>query len=73
MSLDHVRDLLETLRCYNKIDITHTFEKDEKSIASVCCIKNTSTLQVTMFETQSTKQYENVEKAASVIEKLINE
>lgn len=72
MSLDTLRDLLETLCCYNTIDITHTFDKDEQSIASVCCLKNTSTIQVTMFETQSIEQYENVEEAASVIEKLIN-
>jgi uncharacterized protein YkuJ len=72
MSLDSLQDLLETLCSYNTIDITHTFEKDEQPIASVCCLKDTSTIQVTMFETQSTEQYENIREAAMAIKKLMN-
>ncbi|OES46019.1 hypothetical protein [Domibacillus iocasae] len=72
MLLDSLQDLLETLCSYNTIDITHTFEKDEYPIASVCCLKDTSTIQVTMFETQSIEQYENIKEAAMAIKKLMN-
>ncbi len=72
MSLDSLKDLLGTLCSYNMIDITHTFEKDGQSIASVCCLKNTSTIEVTMIQTQSVEQYETVDEAAIVIERLVN-
>lgn len=72
MSLDSLQDLLETLCSYNTIEITHTFEKDERPIASVCCLKNTSIIQVTMIETQDIEQYENIEEAAKAIKKLIH-
>ncbi|OAH58338.1 MULTISPECIES: hypothetical protein [Bacillaceae] len=72
MSLDSLKDLLGTLCSYNTIDITHTFEKDGQSIASVCCLKNTSTIEVTTIQTQSVEQYETVDEAAIVIERLVN-
>jgi uncharacterized protein YkuJ len=72
MSLDSLKDLLGTLCYYNAIDITHTFKKDGQSIASVCCLKNTSIIEVTIVQTQSIEQYENVEEAAVVIERLVN-
>ncbi|MCP3763790.1 hypothetical protein NLX67_15555 [Domibacillus sp. A3M-37] len=72
MSLESLQDLLETLCSYNTIDITHTFEKDEQPIASVCCLRATSIIQVTMCEVQSVKQYENIEEAAIAINKLMN-
>lgn len=72
MSLESLQDLLETLCSYNTIDITHTFEKDEQPIASVCCLRDTSIIQVTMCEVQSVKKYENIEEAAIAINKLMN-
>jgi uncharacterized protein YkuJ len=72
LPLENLQDLLETLCSYNTLDITHTFEKDEQPIASVCCLKDTSIIQVTMCKTQSVKQYENVEKAAIAINKLMD-
>ncbi|OKL36972.1 hypothetical protein [Domibacillus mangrovi] len=72
MSLDSLKDLLGTLCSYNTIDITHTFEIDGQSIASVCCLKNTSIIEVTMVQTQSVEQYENLDEAAVAIKRLVN-
>ncbi|MCM3789950.1 hypothetical protein RG959_12145 [Domibacillus sp. 8LH] len=72
MSLNSLQDLLETLCSFNTINITHTFEKDEQPIASVCCLKDTSIIQLTLYETQSIKQYKSIEEAATAIDKLLN-
>ncbi len=72
MSLDSLKDLLDTLCYYNTVDITHTFKRDGQSIASVCCLKNTSIIKVTMAQTKSIEQYESIEDAAVAIDRLVN-
>ncbi|OES46020.1 hypothetical protein BA724_16780 [Domibacillus iocasae] len=73
MSVNNIKNQLKTLCYYNNCEITHTFSKDGHPFLKVCCLKNTKTLQVTFVACQTIEYYEDVTKAASIIEKLINE
>ncbi|WP_050182146.1 hypothetical protein [Domibacillus robiginosus] len=73
MSLNHIKEMLKTLCYYNTVEITHTFSKNGQDFLKASCKKNTETIQLTFVECQTIEYYDDVEEAASVIEKLINE
>lgn len=73
MSIESIVKMLETLCYYKDVEITHTFSRDELPLLKVCYVKNTETLQITFLQSQTVDCYEDVEEAASIIEKLINE
>lgn len=72
MSLDKLKETLEILRYYNTVEITHTFKRDEQPLISVCCLRNTTIIQVTIIENQTVQYYDCVEEAAAIIDELIN-
>ena len=72
MSLDKLKEMLEVLRYYHTVEITHTFRSGDQPFLSVCCLKNTTTFQITIIEDQTIQYYDCVEEAAITIEKLIN-
>lgn len=72
MSLDNLKKMLEVLRYYNTVDITHTFKNGGQPLLVVCCLENTTIIQVTTVKDQSVKYYDCIEEAAAAIEKLVN-
>lgn len=72
MSLDKLKEILEMLRYYNTVEITHTFSNGGQPLLSVCCLKNTTIIQVTMIENQLVQSYDCVEEAAAIIDEWIN-
>ncbi|KIL75017.1 hypothetical protein [Bacillus badius] len=72
MSVEKLKEILEMLRYYNAVEITHTFKNGENPLLSVCCLKNTSTFQITILDSKTVKYFECVEEAAKTIEKLIH-
>lgn len=73
MSLKHIKEMLKTLCYYNTVEITHTFTKNGQAFLKTSCKKNTETIQLTFVGPQTIKYYDDIEVAAVVIEKLINE
>ncbi len=71
MSIEYKKEMLQLLRYYNNVDITHTFSKNGQPVASVSCLKNTNTLQITFFNNHTVEKYETIEEAVTVIETLI--
>ncbi|KMY54521.1 hypothetical protein AC623_11850 [Bacillus sp. FJAT-27231] len=72
MSVDKLKEMLELLRYYNTVEITHTFRHGDQPFLSVCCLKNTITFQITNIEEQTVHHYNCLEEAAIAIEKLIS-
>jgi hypothetical protein len=71
MSLESIKEILETVCFYNTVNITQTFSKDDQTVFTVVCVKNTSTLEVKNLHTQAVQYFDCVEKAAIAIEKEI--
>jgi len=72
MSLKHIKEMLNTLCYYNTVEITHTFSRNGQAFLKASCLRNTETIQFTFVKSQTIEYYDDVEEAASVIEKLIN-
>lgn len=71
MSFENIKEILETVRFYNTVNITQTFSKGEETLFAVVCLKNTSTLEVKNLQTQAIVYFDSVEDAAIAIEKEI--
>ncbi|TWT11959.1 hypothetical protein [Planomicrobium sp. CPCC 101079] len=71
MSLESIKEILETVCFYNTVNITQTFSKNEQALLTVVCLKNTSTLEVKNLQAQTVNYFESVEEAAVAIEKEI--
>jgi hypothetical protein len=71
MSLESIKEILETVCFYNTVNITQTFIKAEQAVFTVICVKNTSTLEVKNLQTQRVEYFDSVEEAAVVIERDI--
>ncbi|TWT22948.1 hypothetical protein [Planomicrobium sp. CPCC 101110] len=72
MSLESIKEILETVCYYNTVNITQTFSKNEQALFTVVCLKNTSTLEVKNLQTQMVSYFESVEEAAVAIDKEIS-
>ncbi|MDN7243788.1 hypothetical protein QWY14_18525 [Planococcus sp. N028] len=71
MSLESIKEILETVCFYNTVNITQTFSKAKEALFAVVCVKNTSTLEVTNLQTGAVEYFDSVEEAAIAIEKEI--
>ncbi|WKA54966.1 hypothetical protein [Planococcus shixiaomingii] len=71
MSLESIKEILETVCFYNTVNITQTFSKAKEALFTVVCVKNTSTLEVTNLQTGAVEYFDSVEEAAIAIEKEI--
>ncbi|WP_050182819.1 hypothetical protein [Domibacillus robiginosus] len=71
MSVEYIIQKLELLCYFNTVEMKHVFKKNEQPLVWASCIKNTTTIQVTVLPNQTIKEYENIKDAAASIQRLI--
>lgn len=72
MKLEHIKEILQTVRFYNTVNITQTFCKEGKNCITVKCVKNKSILQITFIQTGHVVFFDSIDQAAQTIECNIN-
>lgn len=72
MSLDHIVEILSTVREYNNVRITQTFSTDGRDVFSVRCIADTNVLELTYLEESKVEHFDTVMEAAVVIDAHLN-
>lgn len=73
MSLEDVKELLETLEEYRNSLITHSFIENGNPIVSVCYLVKSSSFQLTYFDRKNIEKYDNKEAASLAVHKRIND
>lgn len=73
MSAESIKELLETVRRFNTVNIVQVFSDEKEDVVVVSCVKNTSTLKITFLREQTTEYIDNVEKATALINQEINQ
>lgn len=71
MTKESIKNLLETMRQYNDVQITQIFTKGETDWIRVKCIPDTHLLELTYLQTETAECFESVDEAVQVIEKTI--
>lgn len=72
MKLENIKELLETVRQYNTVNIKQTFTKTETDWIEVRCQPNTRILELTNAQTKAVNYYESIDEAAIAIAEYIN-
>lgn len=67
MSLESIKEMLQTVHYYNTVNITQSFSREDGAIITARCLKDTKILEVTFLEEQKVEQFTCMEKAAAAI------
>lgn len=71
MKLESIKELLETVRQYNTVNIKQTFTTTETDWIEVRCQPDTRILELTYAQTKAVNHYESIDEAATVIAEYI--
>lgn len=72
MSFDHIKETLETICFFKDVDITHTFSRNDEPLLHVQFAEETQKIQITWSQTNKTELYNDVYKAAEVIQEFVS-
>ncbi|MCM3787473.1 hypothetical protein M3221_03465 [Domibacillus indicus] len=71
MSFNHIKDTLETICFFKSVNITHTFSKNDEPLLHVQFAEEVQKIQITWPQTNKKELYNDVDKAAEVIQEFV--
>lgn len=72
MKLESIKELLETVRQYNTVNIKQTFTKTETDWIEIKYQPNTRILESIYAQTKAVNHYESIDEAATAIAAYMN-
>lgn len=74
MSIDRIRikEMIDFLCYYKDVEIVHTFSKEKQPLLRVSFLANTGHIQIIFVQTKKIEYFDNVDKAVSFIENILN-